>query len=85
MGEGSPPLCPGAEPPVEGSAAPKAHSILRIFGCQIMHNFVYLAKVHESLVKCEKTSVVLRVCLQSCQVFEIHCVSKKNKTLNSCP
>jgi len=62
MGDGSPPLCPGAEPPVEGSAAPKAHSILRIFGCQIMHNFVYLAKVHESLVKREKTLVVLRVC-----------------------
>jgi len=26
-----------------------------IFGCQAMHNFVYLSKVHEPLVKHEKT------------------------------
>ena len=26
----------------------------RIFGCQTMHSFVYLAKVHEPLVKHEK-------------------------------
>jgi len=31
-----------------------AFRILRIFGCQAMHNFVYLAAVHESLVKHEK-------------------------------
>ena len=28
--------------------------MLRIFGCQTMHNFVYLAIVHEPLVKHEK-------------------------------
>ena len=38
-----------------GASEAKAHSILRIFGCQTMHNFVYLAKVHELLVKHEKT------------------------------
>jgi len=30
------------------------YSILRIFGCQTMHSFVYLDKVHEPLVKREK-------------------------------
>jgi len=41
---------PGTEPlvGVRGEAPlPKAHSILRILGCQTMHNFVCLAKVHE--------------------------------------
>jgi len=42
---------PGRKPPV----SPKAHSTLRILGCQTMHNFVYLAKLHEPLVKREKT------------------------------
>jgi len=32
----------------------QAHSILRIFGCQTMHNFVYLAKLHVPLVKRDK-------------------------------
>jgi len=32
-----------------------------------MHNFVYLAEVHEPLVKHQKN---LGVCLQSCQVIE---------------
>ena len=32
----------------------EGHSMLRIFGCQTMHNFVYLAIVHEPLVKHEK-------------------------------
>ena len=42
---------------------PKAHSTLtlRIFGCQTMHNFVYLAKVHEPLVKHEKN-----LCCSAC-------------------
>jgi len=39
----------GEAPPLK-----KAHGILGIFGCQIMHNFVYLAKLHEPLVKHEK-------------------------------
>ena len=39
----------------QGTEVPqRGHSILRIFGCQTMHNFVYLAKVHEPLVKHEK-------------------------------
>jgi len=37
-----------------GKAPPKAYSILRIFGCQTMQNFVYLANRHEPLVKHEK-------------------------------
>jgi len=37
-----------------GRSPPNAHSILRIFGCQTVHNFVYLAKLLESLVKHEK-------------------------------
>jgi len=49
MGDGSPQRGPRAEPLVGGF-----HSILRIFGYQTMHNFVYLAKVHEPLVKHEK-------------------------------
>jgi len=36
---------------------PKALSILQIFGCQTMHNFVYLAKLHEPLVKHEKKPI----------------------------
>jgi len=46
-----------AEPLVgegSGQSPCKVHSILRIFGCQTMHIFVYLAKVHEPLVKHEK-------------------------------
>ena len=39
----------------QSSPTPKAHSILRISGChQTMHNFVYLAKLLESLVKHQK-------------------------------
>jgi len=49
---------------------PKAHSILRIFSCQIVDNFVYFAKVHEPLVKHEK-NLGRSACLQSCQVIEI--------------
>jgi len=44
---------PGAETLESGSGgedAQKAHSILRTFGCQTMHNFVYLSKLHEPLV-----------------------------------
>jgi len=48
-GDGSPQRGPRAEPLVGGF-----HSILRIFGYQTMQNFVYLAKVHEPLVKHEK-------------------------------
>ena len=36
-----------------GRSSPKAHSVLRIFGCQTMHNSEYLAKLHEPLVKHE--------------------------------
>jgi len=36
------------------SPIPERYSILRIFSCQAMHNFVYLSKVHEPLVKHEK-------------------------------
>jgi len=38
-----------------GAKPPKARSISRIFGCQTMHNFAYLAEVHERLVKNEKS------------------------------
>jgi len=37
-----------------GQSSPKAPSILRIFGWQTMHNFVYLAKLRKPLVKHEK-------------------------------
>jgi len=62
---GTPIVC-GTEVPQRGPGAhwwgvrgtkpppPKAHNILRIFGCQTMLNFVYLAKLHEPLVKYEK-------------------------------
>jgi len=56
LGDKSPP--PGSRALVGDSRGkappPKAHSILRIFDLQTMHNFVYLAKVHEPLVKHEK-------------------------------
>jgi len=40
---------------VRGRSPSKAHSIIRIFGCETVHNFVYLAKLHEPQVKREKT------------------------------
>ena len=46
----------GAQGQAPGGAfggPPKVHSILGIFRCQTMHNFVYLAKLHEPLVKHE--------------------------------
>jgi len=54
---------PGADPLRDSGGGggkapppPKAYSILRMFGCQTktVHNFMYLAKVYESLVKHEK-------------------------------
>jgi len=53
LGNGSPPAgSRGRAPGGSGgrSPPPKAHNILRIFGCQTMHYFVYLAKLFESLV-----------------------------------
>ena len=62
---GSPPARSRDRAPGVGfgvQSPPKAHSILRIFGCQTMHNFVYLAKVHEPLIKHEK-NLGCSVCL----------------------
>jgi len=48
----------GAEFLVEGSGTNppprKLAALLRLSGCQTMHNFVYLAKVQEPLIKHEK-------------------------------
>ena len=57
LGDGSPPAGSRCRPPggrVRERSPPKAHSILRISGCQTMHNFAYSARLHEPLVKREK-------------------------------
>jgi len=46
---------------VRWAKAPKAHSILRIFGCQTMQNFVYLAELHEPLVEYVKKPRLISV------------------------
>ena len=53
LGDGSPPAGPGAEPLVgcSGGEDPRKR---RIFGYQTVLSFVYLAKLHEPLVKHEK-------------------------------
>jgi len=42
---------PGGRFGGQSSPSLKGHSILRIYGCQTMHIFVYLDKLQESLVK----------------------------------
>jgi len=49
----------------EDPSGVQAHSILRTFGCQTMHNFVYLAKLLKTLVKHEKPRLF---CVIACRV-----------------
>jgi len=60
------PFCPTAgseaEPLVWGSGSkpPKAHSILRIFGCQTIYNFVYFSQTAWAVSKAWETPIANR-------------------------